>query len=132
MSEFEEKFGSLSRLYGDRVLQGIRGSHVCVVGIGGVGSWAAEALARSGVGRLTLVDGDTISASNMNRQIHALDATLGQLKAEVMAQRIRQINADCQVRVIDRYIDDDNLRDILQCQPGDERYTAVIDAIDSI
>jgi len=77
MSEFEEKFGSLSRVYGEEILQIIHDSHVCVVGMGGVGSWAAEALARSGVGRITLVDGDTISKSNTNRQIHTLDETVG-------------------------------------------------------
>ncbi len=125
--KFEEKFGSLSRVYGDQVLQQINESHICVVGMGGVGSWAAEALARSGVGKITLVDGDVISNSNMNRQIHTLDSTVGKVKVDVMRDRILDINADCEVQVIDQYLDDDNLRDILE-----RGYDVVIDAIDSI
>ncbi len=127
MSDFEEKFGSLSRVYGDETLQKMRHCHICVVGMGGVGSWAAEALARSGVGKLTLVDGDTISKSNTNRQIHTLDSTIGKAKVEVMRDRILDINADCDVQVINQYLDDDNLRDILE-----RGYDGVIDAIDSI
>ena len=132
MSNFEEKFGSLSRVYGDEVLQQIRDSHFCIVGIGGVGSWAAEALARSGVGRLTLVDGDSVSNSNMNRQIHTLDSTIGKAKVEVMAQRISEINAECEVKTIKHYIDEDNMRDILEYQHNGKNYDGVIDAIDSI
>lgn len=127
MSDFEEKFGSLSRVYGDEVLQKIRNSHICIVGIGGVGSWAAEALVRSGVGEITLVDGDDISKSNMNRQIHTLDSTIGENKIEVMSARILQINAECEVTCINRYIDENNQRDILE-----RGYDGVIDAIDSI
>ena len=127
MCEFEEKFGSLERVYGDELLQKIRNSHICVVGMGGVGSWAAEALARSGVGKLTLIDGDTISNSNMNRQIHTLDSTVGKVKVEVMQQRIAEINKACDVDVISRYLDDDNLREIV-----DRGYDGVIDAIDGI
>ena len=123
----EERFGALARVYGREQVEAIAASHVCVVGIGGVGSWAVEALARTGVGQLTLVDGDSISASNMNRQIHTLESTLGQSKAQVMAERIGQINPDCRVNVIEQYIDDDNLRDILE-----RGYNGVIDAIDSI
>ncbi|HEB83194.1 MAG TPA: tRNA cyclic N6-threonylcarbamoyladenosine(37) synthase TcdA [Gammaproteobacteria bacterium] len=123
----EERFGALARVYGREQVEAIAASHVCVVGIGGVGSWAVEALARTGVGQLTLVDGDRISASNMNRQIHTLESTLGQSKAQVMAERIGQINPDCRVNVIEQYIDDDNLRDILE-----RGYNGVIDAIDSI
>jgi tRNA A37 threonylcarbamoyladenosine dehydratase len=127
MSEFEEKFGSLSRVYGDDTLQKIRNLHICIVGMGGVGSWAAEALARSGVGKLTLVDGDTISKSNTNRQIHTLDSTIGKAKVDVMRDRILDINADCEVQVINQYLDDDNLRDVLE-----RGYDGVIDAIDNI
>ena len=127
MSDFEEKFGSLSRVYGDDVLQKIRDSHICVVGIGGVGSWAAEALARSGVGKLTLVDGDNISNSNMNRQIHTLDSTMGKNKIDVMSARILQINAECEVETINQYLDENNQRDILE-----RGYDGVIDAIDSL
>ncbi|NOQ69291.1 MAG: tRNA cyclic N6-threonylcarbamoyladenosine(37) synthase TcdA [Gammaproteobacteria bacterium] len=127
MSDFEEKFDSLSRVYGNNVLQKIRGSHICIVGIGGVGSWAAEALARSGVGKLTLVDGDTISKSNMNRQIHTLDSSIGKVKVDVMSDRILQINAECEVKTIKQYIDENNQRDILE-----RGYDGVIDAIDSL
>ncbi|MBE9568258.1 MAG: tRNA threonylcarbamoyladenosine dehydratase [Proteobacteria bacterium] len=127
MSDFEEKFGSLSRVYGDEVLHRIRGLHICIVGLGGVGSWAAEALARSGVGKLTLVDGDTISKSNINRQLHALDSTIGQSKAAVMCDRILQINNECEVQMIEQFIDDDNKRDILE-----RGYDGVLDAIDTL
>ncbi len=127
MSNFEEKFGSLSRVYGDDVLQKIRDSHICIVGIGGVGSWAAEALARSGVGKLTLVDGDIISNSNINRQIHTLDSSIGKAKIDVMSARISEINAECKVKTINQYIDENNQRDILE-----RGYDGVIDAIDSL
>ena len=132
MSDFEEKFGSLSRVYGDEVVQLLRDSHICITGIGGVGSWAAEALARCGVGRLTLVDGDTVSNSNMNRQIHTLDTTVGKTKIDVMSSRISLINRECEITTINQFIDDDNLRDILECQTEGKYYDGVIDAIDSI
>jgi len=125
MSHYEEKFGSLSRVYGDEIVKMLAGLHVCVVGIGGVGSWAVEALARSGVGKITLVDGDTISRGNTNRQIHTLESTIGQTKVEVMKRRILDINAECQVQTIEQFIDKDNLRDILE-----RGYDCVIDAID--
>ena len=127
MSNFEEKFGSLSRVYGEQTLQRIRDMHICIVGLGGVGSWAAEALARSGIGRLTIVDGDTISRSNMNRQIHTLDSSLGKSKAEVMRDRILQINDECEIEIIERFVNADNMREII-----DRGYDGVIDAIDSI
>jgi tRNA A37 threonylcarbamoyladenosine dehydratase len=132
MEQFEEKFGSLARVYGDAVLAQIRDSHICVVGIGGVGSWAVEALARSGVGKLTLVDGDIISRSNTNRQIHTLESTLGKYKTEVMRARVLDINPECEVEVINNYIDDANLRDILERQYAGKYVDGVIDAIDSI
>jgi tRNA A37 threonylcarbamoyladenosine dehydratase len=127
MSDYEERFSSLARVYGDTALAQIRDSHICIVGIGGVGSWAVEALARSGVGQLTLVDGDTISRSNTNRQIHTLESTLGRYKTEVVRARVLDINPECVVHTIEKNIDDDNLREILEAG-----YDAVIDAIDSI
>ena len=127
MSDYEERFGSLARVYGETELSQIRHSHICIVGIGGVGSWAVEALARSGVGELTLVDGDTISRSNSNRQIHTLESTLGKSKVEVMRARVLDINPECQVHTIEHHIDDDNLRETLEAG-----YDGVIDAIDSI
>ena len=82
-------------LYGQAALEQYAHAHVCVVGIGGVGSWAAEALARSGVGAITLIDLDDVCITNSNRQLHALQSTVGELKVEVMAARVREINPDC-------------------------------------
>lgn len=105
---FERRFGGLRRLYGVDGAQRIFDAHVVVAGIGGVGSWAVEALARSGVRRLTLIDMDHVSESNINRQIHALDATLGQSKGEAMRERIAQIHPWCFVDVIDDFVTPDN------------------------
>jgi tRNA A37 threonylcarbamoyladenosine dehydratase len=98
-----------------------------VIGIGGVGSWAAEALARSGIGQLTLIDMDDICVTNTNRQIHALQGNVGKLKTEVMAERIRLINPDCQIHIVDDFITEDNLAGFV-----DSRFDFVVDAIDSI
>jgi len=127
MSDYDERFAGIRRLYGNREAELIRQAHICVIGIGGVGSWSAEALARSGVGNITLIDHDDIAASNNNRQIHTLTSTLGQSKVEVMATRILQINPDCQVQPIDDFITDTNLEKYLS-----RDYQFVIDAIDSI
>ena len=127
----EERFGSLARLYGAEELQKIQQAHICVVGIGGVGSWAVEALARSGVGRLTLIDGDDISRSNMNRQCHTLESTIGKMKAEVMKQRVLDINPACQVQTVEQYISDDNVFDLLLPDVS-QSFDCVIDAIDRI
>lgn len=125
MSNYEEKFSSLSRVYGDKTMEMLAGVHICVIGMGGVGSWSAEALARNGVAKITLVDGDSISRSNTNRQIHTLESTIGQSKVDTMKQRILDINPECEVQTIEQYIDEDNLRDILE-----RGYDCVIDAID--
>lgn len=97
MDTTDERFGGIARLYGTSALKKFQSAHFAIVGIGGVGSWAAEALARSGIGRLTLVDLDDLCVTNTNRQIHALDSTVGKSKVTVMAERIRQINPDCDV-----------------------------------
>ena len=124
--DFERRFGGIARLYGADRLARLSAAHVCVVGIGGVGSWAVEALARSGVGRLTLVDLDHVAESNLNRQIHALDGTLGQAKVLAMANRIGQINPDCRVRTIEDFVTPDNVQDIVpDCD-------ALVDAIDQL
>jgi len=102
------RFGGLERLYGVTGAAAIRGAHVMVVGIGGVGSWSVEALARCGVERLTLVDLDHIAESNINRQIHALESTLGQSKVEAMRARIGGINPACRVFAIDDFVDEEN------------------------
>src|SRR5579863_1056247 len=106
MSDFETRFGGIARLYGQGGLARLRAAHVCVVGIGGVGTWAAEALTRSGVGALTLVDLDEVCVSNINRQIHALTETVGRSKVEVMAERIRAINPDCKLVVEQQFFNE--------------------------
>jgi tRNA threonylcarbamoyladenosine dehydratase len=127
MSDYELRFAGIGRLYGIAALETFRAAHVCVVGIGGVGSWAAEALARSGIGRITLIDLDDVCVSNINRQLHALTDTVGQDKVAVMAQRIAAINPDCVVHQIADFVTTDNLRELIS---SDMDY--VIDAIDAI
>lgn len=132
-ADFERRFGGLRRLYGVVGAQQIFDAHVLVVGIGGVGSWAAEALARSGMGRITLVDMDHIAESNVNRQVHALDATLGQSKVVAMRERMLAINPDAQVVVIDDFVTADNWLQIVgdaTTQSG--ALSAVIDACDQM
>ncbi len=124
---YNQRFGGTRRLYGDREVEILRAAHVCVIGIGGVGSWAVEALARSGIGELTLIDMDDVCVTNTNRQIHALSSTVGQSKCEVMAQRIALINPDCRVHIIDDFINADN-----QAQYLSKEYDYVLDAIDSL
>jgi tRNA A37 threonylcarbamoyladenosine dehydratase len=132
-ADFERRFGGLRRLYGPVGAQAIFDAHVVVVGIGGVGSWAAEALARSGVGRLTLVDLDHVSESNINRQIHALGATLGQSKIEAMRERILDINPDCQIHAVDDFVTPDNLVALMQAlPPAFQGPLAVLDACDQV
>jgi tRNA A37 threonylcarbamoyladenosine dehydratase len=127
------RFGGLERLYGVAGAAAIRASHVIVAGIGGVGSWAVEALARSGVGRLTLIDLDHIAESNINRQIHALDATLGQAKVEAMRERIAQIHPSCQVLALDDFVEPDNWQRLLAAsQEVNGAPGAVIDACDQV
>ncbi len=127
----EERFGSLARIYGEENLQKIQQAHICVVGIGGVGSWAVEALARTGVQHLTLIDGDDISRSNMNRQCHTLESTIGKMKAEVMKQRVLDINPDCHVQTVERYLGNDNIFELL-LPDASQSFDCVIDAIDRI
>jgi tRNA A37 threonylcarbamoyladenosine dehydratase len=129
-ADLERRFGGLARLYGASGAQKIRAAHVVVVGLGGVGSWAAEALARSGVARLTLIDLDHIAESNINRQIHALDTTLGQAKVQAMQERIAHINPGCSVTCIEEFVDAANWPAIAGLQ-GIER-VCVIDACDQV
>jgi tRNA A37 threonylcarbamoyladenosine dehydratase len=107
--DFERRFGGIARLYGERALERFRKAHVCVIGVGGVGSWIVEALARSAVGRLTLIDLDNVAESNINRQIQALSATVGMPKIEALAERIAQINPFCKVTLVEDFIDPDNI-----------------------
>src|SRR5512137_3014454 len=126
MDHYEKRFGAVARLYGTEGLERIRRAHVCVVGLGGVGSWAVEALARSGIGALTLVDLDDVCISNVNRQLHALEGELGKPKVEVMARRVRAINPDCAVHPLQAFLLKSNASEILQT-----RFDCVLDAIDS-
>lgn len=131
--DFARRFGGLERLYGVAGAARIRNAHVLVVGIGGVGSWAVEALARSGVGRLTMIDLDHVSESNINRQIHALEATVGQAKVEAMRERIAQINPECKVHAIDEFVEPGNWTTLLEAaQAANGPATAVIDACDQV
>lgn len=125
--DFERRFGGIARLYGPAALERFRHAHVCVVGVGGVGSWAVEALARSAIGQLTLIDLDNVAESNINRQIQALSGTIGQAKVSALAERIAQINPYCQVNQIEDFITTDNLEQMI----GGRGYDYVIDAIDS-
>ncbi|MBM4291492.1 MAG: tRNA threonylcarbamoyladenosine dehydratase [Deltaproteobacteria bacterium] len=125
-----ERFGGLARLYGAPALQRLWGAHACVVGVGGVGAWAVEALARSGVGRLTLIDLDDVCVTNTNRQLHTLAHTVGRLKVEVMAERARQISPHAAVHE-ERAFFTARTCEALLAPAGRPPYDVVIDAIDS-
>ena len=126
-ADLQRRFGGLARLYGVDGAARIRSAHVAVVGIGGVGSWTAEALARSGVGHLTLIDLDNVAESNINRQIHALTETVGKAKVEAMRERIAQINPACLVHCIEDFVEPENWPKILPAGVD-----AVIDACDQV
>jgi tRNA A37 threonylcarbamoyladenosine dehydratase len=125
--DYQRRFGGLARLYGDAPAHAIQQAHVAVVGIGGVGSWAVEALARSGVGTLTIIDLDHISESNINRQVHALTSSIGMSKVHAMAERISLINQSCKVGMIDDFVVADNWPSILP-----QGVDAVIDCCDNV
>lgn len=127
------RFGGLERLYGVMGALRIRNAHVIVAGIGGVGSWAVESLARSGVGRLSLIDLDHISESNINRQIHALTGTLGQAKVVAMRDRIATINPACKVLLLDDFVEPENWLALLNAaRTAQGPVTALIDACDQV
>lgn len=113
----ERRFGGLNRLFGEGSVTKLQDIHMMVAGIGGVGSWCVEALARSGIGQITLIDMDHISESNINRQLPALSSTLGQSKIEAMRQRIADINPFCRVHLIDDFIGPDNVETLLETRP---------------
>ncbi|MCJ0763321.1 tRNA threonylcarbamoyladenosine dehydratase [Variovorax terrae] len=125
--DLARRFSGLERLYGVAGAARIRQAHVAIVGLGGVGSWAAEALARSGVGRLTLIDLDHVAESNINRQIQALDTTVGQAKVQAMRERIAQINPACEVICIEEFVEPGNWPRLLPAGVD-----AVIDACDQV
>ena len=125
--DLERRFGGLRRLYGDAGYARIRAARFAIIGVGGVGSWCAEALARSGVAALTLIDLDHVSESNINRQIQATSATIGQAKVQALRERIAAIHPACEVTCIEEFVDADNWPALL-AQPVD----AVIDACDQV
>ena len=125
--DFSRRFGGIGRLYGERALERFRAAHVCVIGVGGVGSWIVEALARSAIGHLTLIDLDNVAESNINRQIQALSGTIGQAKIAALAERIAQINPFCRVTLVEDFIGADNLDALI----GAHAFDYVVDAIDS-
>jgi tRNA A37 threonylcarbamoyladenosine dehydratase len=126
--DFERRFGGIARLYGAHALARFRTAHICVVGVGGVGSWIVEALARSAIGELTLIDLDNVAESNINRQIQALSSTVGMAKITALAERIAQINPFCKVNQIEDFVDPDNVAQMI----GTGKYDYLIDATDSV
>ncbi len=121
------RFGGVERLFGADELKKLSQAHVAVVGVGGVGCWAAEMLARSGVGSITLIDADELCVTNINRQIHALDSTVGRAKVQVMAERIADINPDCDVKCHEAFLMASNAEQLLA-----DQYDYLVDAIDSV
>jgi tRNA threonylcarbamoyladenosine dehydratase len=127
MSDYQTRFSGIRRLYSTAGLERLQKAHVCVIGVGGVGSWVVEALARTGIGQLTLVDMDEICVSNVNRQLHALDGEIGKAKVESMAQRVRAINPGCQVNPLCEFLLESNAEQVLG-----RGYDYVVDAIDAL
>lgn len=123
--DIERRFGGVIRLYGLKKFKKFQSSHICIIGIGGVGSWIAESMARHGVEKITLIDMDHIAESNINRQIHALDSSIGQSKVEAMRLRILDINPNCKVDYHDSFLDEENIPKLIS-----EKFDFVIDAID--
>jgi len=126
-SDFEARFGGIARLYSAAGLDRLKTAHVCVVGVGGVGSWAVEALARSGIGELTMIDLDEVCMTNVNRQVPALTSNVGRSKVEALQERIFEINPEARVHSVLAFLTPQNAREILAT-----RFDFVLDAIDSL
>jgi tRNA A37 threonylcarbamoyladenosine dehydratase len=124
---YSQRFGGLLRLYGQDGLDALHQASIAVIGIGGVGVWAAEALARSGINKITLIDLDDIAITNINRQLHAMTSSLEQSKVEIMRARILDINPDCEVTAIEDFVTPDNVGEHIT-----QHFDVVIDAIDSV
>lgn len=122
---YEHRFSGLQRLYGKSRHSKLKHAHICVVGIGGVGSWVVEALARSGIQEITMIDWDDLCYTNINRQIHAMDGTIGKAKIDIMSERIKAINPECNIHAIREYFSPDNAEILLS-----NTFQGVIDAID--
>ena len=125
--EYERRFAGVEKIYGEDAFRQYEHSHVMVIGIGGVGSWAVEALARTGIAELTLIDMDVIAASNINRQLPAMSSTLGREKVEVMAERCYAINPRIKINVVDDYLTPENVKELLANVPD-----VVLDCIDDV
>ena len=126
MSDFDQRFGGIERLYGTPAARLFRKSRVAIVGLGGVGSWTAEALARSGVGHITLMDLDDVCITNVNRQIHAHDGTFGKLKIDALEGRLKLINPEIVIHKISRFFSEATQEELFSMKPD-----CVVDAIDS-
>lgn len=129
MSAVSQRFAGIQRLYGATSTTKISQANVCVIGIGGVGSWIVEGLVRSAIGQLTIIDLDDIAVSNINRQIHALESTLDQSKVEVIKSRMLQINPDCSINDIEDFVTTDNVTEYINL---DKNFDVVIDATDNV
>ncbi|WP_099092558.1 tRNA cyclic N6-threonylcarbamoyladenosine(37) synthase TcdA [Marinobacter salinus] len=125
--DFAFRFGGIERLYGRRALESFRNTHIAIVGLGGVGSWAAESLARSGIGKITLIDMDDICISNTNRQLHALETQYGRTKTDAMAERLKAINPHAEIAVVFGFLTPKNVTELITPD-----MTGVVDAIDSV
>jgi tRNA A37 threonylcarbamoyladenosine dehydratase len=126
-ADLDRRFGGVARLYGEAALQRFAAAKVCVVGVGGVGSWVVESLARSGIGHLTLIDLDNIAESNTNRQLPALDPLYGMAKVTALAERVRAINPACVVTEVEDFVTEDNLDAMLG-----QGFDYIVDCIDSL
>ncbi|SEK33291.1 tRNA A37 threonylcarbamoyladenosine dehydratase [Roseateles sp. YR242] len=127
-ADSERRFGGLRRLHGERDYQHLRAARFAVVGLGGVGSWVVEALARMGVARLVLIDLDHVAESNINRQVQALGSTLGMAKSEALRQRVADIHPGCEVITIEEFVDEENWPALL----GDVEIDGIVDACDQV
>lgn len=127
MSDYSYRFSALGRLYGNRALELLSKAHIAVVGLGGVGSWTVEALARSGIGQLTLIDLDEVCLSNVNRQIQALNSTVGQFKSTALKERISEIAPECIVVEKTKFFTNETADELLS-----HDYDCIVDAIDSV
>ena len=126
MSDYEARFGGIARLYGSSGLRRLAGAHICVIGLGGVGCWVVEALVRTGIGKLTLVDMDEVCLSNVTRQLHAQDDTIGRSKAILLAERVGKIAPDCQVFVEECFFTESTMHRLLT-----PSFDFIVDAIDT-
>ena len=127
MQDFAQRFGGIARLYGARGLERLRAAHVCIIGVGGVGSWTVEALVRSGIGALTLIDLDDVCITNINRQLPALDGQIGRPKIVVLAERAHLIHPGCRITCVSEFFTGETAARLLA-----PRYDFVIDATDKL